>query len=425
MRFFTMKEKVSNAFLFLKHSMVMTGGLGIRMIAQALLFLVGARVLGAEQFGLFAGVQALLLLAAPFANWGSGYILIKHVARNSRSFALQWGTSLSITAVLGTGVLAFVGVVISLLYSPRAALRVGLPLGIGEIVGQSLVMISSQAFQANENFKATSFVWAGFSLARLLFVSVLFFIPSRVNVSLWAAFYGAGGMVAGLLASGWVSYRYTRPVLGFEGMHEEWGQGFAFALNNAAQGAHNHIDKTLLSQLISNAITGVYSVSYRILDAGFIPVQGLIFAITPRLFAKGGKGIQTARRWGIRFLPWAIGWGVIAWIGAWAASPWLVRLLGKDYALIPAMIQILGGIILLRSIHAIAAAILAGADYQPWRSTAQIVVALLNLGLNLWMIPRWGWRGAAYSSIITDATFVVVLWGMVVFLERKVAHGVA
>jgi O-antigen/teichoic acid export membrane protein len=80
-----------------------------------------------------------------------------------------------------------------------------------------------------------------------------------------------------------------------------------------ALNAHNHLDKSLLSALANPTAAGVYTVAYRLLDALFLPVQGLIFVLAPRLFARGRYGLAHTARWGRRFLPITVGWGFGVW----------------------------------------------------------------------------------------------------------------
>jgi O-antigen/teichoic acid export membrane protein len=53
---------------------------------------------------------------------------------------------------------------------------------------------------------------------------------------------------------------------------------------------------------------------------------------------------------------------------------------------------------------------------QRYRTLTQIIVLLLNFGLNLWLIPLYGWQGAAWSSLATDGTLGVLNWSI---LSRK------
>jgi O-antigen/teichoic acid export membrane protein len=64
----------------------------------------------------------------------------------------------------------------------------------------------------------------------------------------------------------------------------------------------------------------------------------------------------------------------------------------------------------IKSIHAFLTDTLTGADYQWQRSLVQMVVAGFSITANLWMIRAFGWRGAAWTSVITDLLLATLLY---------------
>ena len=61
-------------------------GQGLKLVIQALYFTVIARALGAANYGAFVGVVGLVGILFPFSTLGSGYLLIKNVARDKHQF---------------------------------------------------------------------------------------------------------------------------------------------------------------------------------------------------------------------------------------------------------------------------------------------------------------------------------------------------
>jgi O-antigen/teichoic acid export membrane protein len=64
----------------------------------------------------------------------------------------------------------------------------------------------------------------------------------------------------------------------------------------------------------------------------------------------------------------------------------------------------------IKSVHAFLSDTLTGANHQWQRSSAQIGVAIFNVLINLWLIPAYSWRGAAWSSLVTDSLFAILLY---------------
>jgi O-antigen/teichoic acid export membrane protein len=58
--------------------------------------------------------------------------------------------------------------------------------------------------------------------------------------------------------------------------------------------------------------------------------------------------------------------------------------------------------------------------FQRYRTAAQFGASALNLLLNLWLIPRYGWLGAAWSSLVTDGGLGVANWFILQYLQRNV-----
>ena len=67
---------------------------------------------------------------------------------------------------------------------------------------------------------------------------------------------------------------------------------------------------------------------------------------------------------------------------------------------------------------------ITGSGLQRYRTGAQVLAVGLNVGLNVWLIPRHGWLGAAWSSLATDGTLAIVNCAMLVVMYRFAEHAV-
>jgi O-antigen/teichoic acid export membrane protein len=85
-----------------------------------------------------------------------------------------------------------------------------------------------------------------------------------------------------------------------------------------------------------------------------------------------------------------------------AGAPLIPRILGPGFSQSTSALRWLCLIPVFRSVQTLSGAALTGAGYQSYRTGAQVVAAVLNFASNLWLIPAYGWHGAAWSSLITD-----------------------
>jgi O-antigen/teichoic acid export membrane protein len=99
----------------------------------------------------------------------------------------------------------------------------------------------------------------------------------------------------------------------------------------------------------------------------------------------------------------------------------LPHLLGAEYKDASSALRWLAVLPVLRSVHLFLADALTGAGYQRMRSIIQAVVAMVNVLINMWIIPLYSWRGAAWSSIACDALLALAL-GTAAFHLVKAEH---
>jgi O-antigen/teichoic acid export membrane protein len=397
----------------------MAGGFGVRAVFQFLYFVLLARTLGPAEYGAFVGVLALVIFLSSFASWGSGNLLIKHVARDPSRFPERWGAALATTLLSGSLLVLLAMLITGLVFGWETALRLALPIALGEMLGTRLSDVASQAFQAVQRMQGTTAIWAGMALARLVGVLVLMVLPGKASAFLWAWVYAVSGVGFGLLSVLWVNATLGRPRLSLRPMRGEWREGFYFAVSLSSQGAYNDMDKALLSRMVSDTVAGIYGAAYRLIDAAFIPVRALLYASYPKFFQEGGKGLASAGLFARRLLLPALIMASGTTLALMALGPWLPRLLGEGFRASFEVLVWLLPIHFFRVFHYFPADALTGSGYQSLRTSVQLGVAGLNLLLNLWLIPLWGWKGAAVASWVSDGLLAVVLWGCVLVLSTK------
>lgn len=406
-----------------KNTVWMTFGFAGRLLFLVAYFLIVARTLQSAEYGAFAGALALVTVFSPFVSWGTGNILIEHVSRQPDQFKNFWGMALSVTLLSSFVLLIICFGTGALILSPAVAVRLILPLALGMFLGDGITNLSGQAFQSFQKLGNTSIINFLSGLFRLISAILLLFLPILKSAQNWAILYMLSGFVPAMIGLIWVRIRLGWGSLRLSQMRGKWKEGFYFAVGLSAQGVYNDIDKTLLVRLSTDVISGVYSAAYRIMDATFIPVRALLASTYPRFFKKGENGIKETSSYALRLLPWTCLWGLVAMVGIILLSPLIPRFLGIEYSESSHVILWLSLIPLFRAGHYLAADSLTGAGYQSHRSLVQIAIAILNLALNLWLIPIYGWLGAAWSSLASDGILVICLWGLnFIFAKRMTAR---
>ena len=97
----------------------------------------------------------------------------------------------------------------------------------------------------------------------------------------------------------------------------------------------------------------------------------------------------------------------------WLSAPLLPLVLGANYAQTARALRWLALLPILRSGHIFLADSLSGAGFQGLRSAIQAAVAGINIALNIAILPRYGWLGAAWTSLASDGLLLLCLWSAV------------
>jgi O-antigen/teichoic acid export membrane protein len=95
------------------------------------------------------------------------------------------------------------------------------------------------------------------------------------------------------------------------------------------------------------------------------------------------------------------------------------HILGGEYRLTVEALRWLAILPMLKVVHFFLSDALVGAGYQGLRTFIQVGVAVFNVLVNLWIIPIYSWRGAAWSSIASDALLACGIGAAALVLSRR------
>lgn len=391
---------------------------GIGVVLQAVYFIVIARTIGVEGYGAFVGTTSLSVIFSSFASLGSGELLIQHVSRERQQFCTYWGRAICTTLISGS-LLSIIVLALSLVVLPKTVSfqLVGLVV-LSDLLCFRLIALSWQSYQAVGWMKHT----AQMTLTPLVLRAVaamLFALWSGSTADEWVVYYFVSTFIAAGIGVVRVSVDLGYPILGLPKTLSAVRDGIYFAVGISGQTIYNDIDKTMLAKFASLEATGFYASAYRILDVAFVPVRSLLFATYSKFFRQGKDGIIGSVQLAKRVLPIAIAYGFLAGIGLIAIAPALPYVFGKEYIGSVQVLQWLAPLPLLKTVQYFAADTLTGAGFQGIRSLLQGSIAAFNFGINLWLIPRYSWQGAVWSSLASDGLLLIGLCSAVAWYRHQ------
>ena len=396
-----------------------SGVLVLRLLAQAGTLVMLANLLGATDFGIYAGIGALAVMLGALSTFGSHVSLVRDMARDlgcrDRVLPAALGTSLLTGLVLLCTYLVAAGSVVK---STGIALWVAGFIGVAEIVVQPFILLVSAEHQAREHIARSQMLGMMPLALRLCAAAVVWALKPMHAIEFFACGYLMASVVSlgiGLfsLPAGWPHPAQWRLLSG----RAAWRDNAGFALLGLSGKGPAELDKVLAVQLLPLSLAGAYAAASRVIGATVLPVIALMLSALPRLFRASGGGMAAPR---LRYAIFAssLGYGVAASVALWAAAPAVPWLLGDPFAPAEPILRLLAlGLpgLCLR----ISAANILMTTRTPWlRLFVEAVGMVLLAALALALVPHNPETGLPIAYTAAEWTMAALAWAGVVRSAR-------
>jgi O-antigen/teichoic acid export membrane protein len=393
-------------------------GQGLRLVIQATYFVFIARSLGPDAYGAFVTVVAMAALLGPFSGIGTQNLFIKNVRSGKREAATCWGNGILLTVISGT-IFSAIAAGLSLILHLKTAPLIVLTICLADLVVLKVTELAAFGFAASDQMKQTSIQSVVVSFLRLTGIVTLILVTQQVTVGRWGLVY----LLTSLLGMGYAAWKgslvWGCPRIDLAALREDVAEGVFFSIAGSATTVYNDIDKIMLSRLADLASTGVYAAAYRVIDVSMTPVRSLAAAAYPQFFRRGLGGMRATYPYALSLIAKAVIYGSLASAALWLLAPVLPHILGSKYDIVVPAVRWLALIPFLRCLHSFMADALSGAGRQRARTAIQVFVALINIGFNLVILPRYSWRGAAWTSLGCDGLLVAAFWFSALYFRNR------
>jgi O-antigen/teichoic acid export membrane protein len=400
--------------------MLVSSGAG--KVAGFVFVAIVARALGATDYGYFNFALSFVPLFLMFGSWGIGIMVTSEVARDHERLSEVFASGF----VLRIG-LAFVGLLLALSAAPLfvhgwtsflTVAIVGLSLFLDEISGYL-----ANVFKAFEQMRYMSLVTLTNRVGSTI-LAVIAVVLGRGLIAV-AVTYFLGSLGALLFAATTLRRRFPpirladrrTPV-----MRQLLGRGILLGAASILNMALFRIDTVMLQAFRGATAVGMYGVAYRFIDSFLFVAWGVTNAALPRL-ARAANAVERTRALEVTAaisLAFYVPLAVIALF----CSRWLVVTLFSDrYAMaVPAVPWLTSAALF----YALAYAARVSAIVTGQRKAIAAIAAfglVFNVALNLVVIPRYGFLGAAVTTFVSEVLDALLLLGLVLSVNGRLLAG--
>jgi O-antigen/teichoic acid export membrane protein len=380
-------------------------------VAGAALFfvvvIVTARYLGVEGFGYYSFVMAVASVFQLVADMGVRNVVIRDLAVDPQSVARRLGVARTLLVALS--LLSLAGIVgLSFLVTSDPVLRQSFWLAGAAVMMTFYALGYSAVLRAFERMDADIL---GFVLHKLL---LLFLVLALTRTSL-----GLRGVFAMNLVANTALYLYYRALVsrthGVTRLSRDLRAAWALLADSAPLGVAEvlrrltwQVDRLVLTALATPAAVGLFSTAYKFPEAFKPLAQNLTLPLFPsfaRLAASSAEAAVEGAHRALRLL-YALG-APVAVVLAVLADRLVALLFGPAYREAGGALAILAPMALLLLPTSLFAYLFTALGRQRWYTACAAAALVVNLGLDLLLIPLLGFKGAAVASTASEAGLFV------------------
>lgn len=389
----------------------------IATISSAVLTVVLARLLDPDAYGLLFLAISVYGVVKLFSKLGIGRAAGRYLTEYRETDPGQIPHILRISFLCNVLTIGLIGLVLAVGHESIASL-IGEPalapliaVGVLFVAFGTLVTYIRLVFQGFEEIRLASAVHASDRVCRLVFATGFVLIGYGVTGALWGYILSSA-----LVSIGGLALLYTAFYRGVERSDVESNLGrriikytAPLTATNAANVLDKQVDTILIGFFLNPVAVAYYTAGKQVVQFVKMPMASMGFTLSPLYGSQKASGnsdtaariYETSLSYGLLlYVP--IGTGLML-----VAEPLVDLVFGDQYRGAIPVLQVFALYAVLQSITELTNTSLDYLGRAKARAVVQVVTSLLNVILNIILIPLVGVIGAAIATVITHSLYTL------------------
>ncbi len=379
--------------------------------------LVIVRNLSVSEFGRLSFVFSLILLIAVFADLGIGRLSIKGLLDGERDPAQFAGTLIVLRAVMGALTYGAAVVFVMVAGYPPEVVRATLIAGVALLIATPSDAIES-VFQAHLRLGSVATANVAGQLSQLALTAAVAVAGGSV------VRFAIPAVVGEVVIFLWKLARVRRiqplrPNIDWATWKGLLVEAVPLAAGSVMATFYYRVDSVMLSKLDTFSSVGIYNIAYKFVDlvqylpvALMVPVLALLVRSWPDDM---NRFAETFRR---AFTILVLAGVLVAVEFAIFAQPLITLLYGPEYAVGADAARLVVAASCIGAFGKLAFTVLLAMGRNRLYPMVTLTGLVVNVGLNLVLIPRASYFGAAVATLVTEILVVGVLMVLVARIPR-------
>lgn len=373
------------------------------------------RLLGVSEFGVMTAALSLGMLAASLVDLGMTQYTTREVARMPRKASRYFSNFMLLR--LGNTVVAWGGAVAAaLVLDYRGGALVAVMFGAAYTLTLQLTNYCRGIYRAFEDLRQEA---AMLVLEKVLVIGGGLSLLLATHLASWTLAGMAAGMAMATAANTWwIHHRYARIRLRLFSrpfIAKSLKLMIPFGVAGLFTSIYYRVDMVMVEAFLGEVATGQYGAAYRVLEAlQMLPALIALAAVYPRLARLHHDGeVARFRRLMKLSLAGLVGASLLVTVVIYLFAAQVIHILDPDPSYGPAAgaLRILVWSFPLLAANFLLYSALISMDQQRFASLALGSAVVMNVGLNVFLIPAIGIDGAAVATVIPEAILCGIYLG--------------
>lgn len=391
-----------------RNAAILTIGRLLSRIAQFFMFIYAARVLGVDNFGIFSFSNNLVYILCIIMDIGISRYSIQQMSRNLENIPVYTGTGLCIKIILVVFGYFLIITTGYLLGKDILTIKSLFILSLAAVF-DSFAMSFSAAFDANEKMEYS----AGIILISKIILTIVGFIAMFYSNALltfcWVMTFGSFLQLS--ITAFWYFKKYKKIIFVKDVFFIKilLKNSIPFSLSSIFITIYYSIDSVMLDFFCGTKVVGYYNAAYRIIDAPLFLSESFKTALFPtisRVYAKKTEELNKIISISCN-IALAVGLS-IASTTAYLSEKLIYAFYGSEYAPSSAVLPALIFSIAFIMPSTICSTAIRAADKQSICIFVSGFGVVINISLNLVLIPIYSFVGAAWATLITEMIIALI-----------------
>ena len=367
-----------------------------------------ARYLGVSEYGIFGTAVSFASIFSVCADLGVTTYIVRSISTDFDNEKKYLGNAVGIKLALAIFYLIVVLLALFILGWDNYIVVICFLFAFENVI-KSFQNVLYSSFQAHEMIKYQAITNTLLNVLTFIFILAITF----TNYGLWGITFAY--ILANVVALIYVTLALSKkimppkPLFDLKCCKKLIIGGLPFALTGLFYTVYYSIDMVMLTQFVGSYATGLYNSSYKLINVLTLfygIYTAVIFPVMSKLFKQDGDLLQLSFVKSIKYLLLVI--IPIAIASFFYGGDVIALCYGNQYSEAGDVLKILIWTVCFLFINGACSMILNASHKELSVTKIYLVAALVNVGLNLVLIPHFSVYGASIATVISEIVILVL-----------------